>query len=146
MSTEAERIASAPGPGEAPPADAVTLTYECPEDPAAVLGRVREVLAAVIPAPRPWPSLDEWRERLPRWFVDACSDDIKISTCVVDKWSLRAWVWWFQPEQRRWTWWDGRVEDGRLAIEVVPTGNGSLLLGSLEWVLEAAGAEIKRGG
>ena len=147
MSTEAERVTSGPPSDEAPPGDSVTLTYDCADDPATVLERVREVLAAVIPPPRPWPSLDEWRERLPAWFVDACSDDVQISTCVVDKWSLRAWVWWFQPEQRRWTWWDARTtDDGRIAVQVTPTGNGSLLVGSLEWLLEAAGAEIKKGG
>ena len=127
--------------------DAVTLTYACPAAPAgAVLARVRDVIAVVTPPPRPWPSLDEWRQRLPAWFGVACSDDVQISTCVVDKWSLRAWVWWFQPEQRRWEWADGRAEDGTVVIGVVPTGNGSLLLGALDWLLEAAGAEVKRGG
>lgn len=144
MSTEAERIQHGPTDGEQPPADAVSLSYACPGGAADVLQRVRDVLTRVVPAPSPWPSLAEWRERLPAWFVDACSDDVKISTCVVDKWSLRAWVWWFQPEQRRWTWWDGGADDGRLTLRLVPTGNGSLLLGALEWLLEAAGAEIKK--
>ena len=144
MSSEAERIARGPAHGERPPGDAVTVTYACPGGAEGVLGRVREVLAAVVPAPTPWPSLDEWRERLPAWFVEACSDDVQISTCVVDKWSLRAWVWWFQPEQRRWTWWDGRAEGDRLVLVLVPTGVGSLLLGALEWLLEASGAETKK--
>lgn len=141
MSTEAERIEGGPAAGEAPPEGAASHSYTCPAGAAPVLERVREVLSRVVPPPRPWPALDEWRERLPAWFVNACSDDVKISTCVVDRWSLRAWIWWFQPEQRRWTWWDGVAEGDRLTVTVVPTGTGSLLLGALDWLLEAAGAE-----
>lgn len=143
-STEAERLARGPAPDESAPADAVQRTYTCPGGAEAVLARTREVLAGVVPAPRPWPELDEWRTRLPAWFVDACSDDVRISTCVLDKWSLRAWVWWFQPEQRRWTWWDGVADGDRLTLTLVPTGVGSLLLGALEWLLEAAGADVPR--
>jgi hypothetical protein len=144
MSAERDRIERGPDPDESPPAGATALTYACAGDAGEVLGRVREVLVEVIPAPRPWPSLDGWRERLPRWFVEACSDDVLISTCVVDKWSLRAWVWWFQPEQRRWTWWDGQATGDELVITVVPTDAGSLLLGALHWLLEASGATVPR--
>ena len=144
MTSERERLDRGPDPGESPPEDAVEVIYPCPGGAEAVLSRTREVLVGLIPTPRPWPSLDEWRQRLPSWFVDACSDDVAISTCVVDKWSLRAWVWWFQPEQRRWTWWDARAVDNRLSITLVPTGAGSLLLGALEWMLEASGAEIPK--
>jgi hypothetical protein len=143
MSTEAERLERGPDAGESAPGDTVTFTYTA-SDAAATLDRLREVLKAVIPTPRPWPSLDEWKARLPAWFVEACSDDVAISTCVVDKWSLRAWVWWFQPEQRRWTWWDAEASGDRVTLRLTPTGMGSLLLGALEWVLDASGAEIPK--
>ena len=144
MSSEPDRLARGPDPGEAAPPDAVHRAYTCPGGAAAVLERTREVLGAIVPAPRPWPDLDGWRHRLPAWFVEACSDDVRVSTCVVDRWSLRAWVWWFQPEQRRWTWWDARAAGQQLTVTLAPTGVGSLLLGSLEWLLEASGAEVPR--
>ncbi len=144
MSSERERLERGPDPQEPAPEGTVTLTYAAPEGPHTVLDRVRDALLAVIPAPNPWPSLEEWRQRLPAWFVEACSDDVAISTCVVDKWSLRAWVWWFQPEQRRWTWWDGQAGDGQVVLQVSPTDAGSLLLGALEWLLEAAGAKVPK--
>jgi hypothetical protein len=53
-------------------------------------------------------------------------------------------VWWFQPEQRRWTWWDARADRAQLTVTLVPTGAGSLLLGALEWLLEASGATIPK--
>ena len=124
----------------ATPTGLVVVDAECPGGAVAVLERVREVLRAVIEAPKSWPTTDGWRELLPAWFVDACSDDERVTTCVLDKWSLRAWIYWFEPEQRRWLWWDAVADGERLTIRVVPTGMGSLLLGTLEWLLKVAGA------
>ena len=142
MTREQVRLASGPAPDERPPAGLVTVEAEAPAGTEAeVLARAREVLALVIAAPDPWPSPDGWREILPRWFTDACSDDERVTTCVLDKWSLRAWIWWFQPDQRRWLWWDAEAEGEQLRIRLAPTGAGSLLLGSLEWLLKVAGAQ-----
>ena len=142
MTAEQRRLESGPAPGERAPADLVTLTAVCTaSQPPEVLTRVREVLRPALAAPAPWPSPDGWRELLPAWFTAACSDDERVTTCVLDRWSLRAWIWWFQPEQRRWLWWDAQVEGDELRIRLVPTGMGSLLLGSLEWLLRVAGAE-----
>ncbi len=119
------------------------LVAICPEGAEPVRGRVAQVLDAVF-APRPsWPSLDEWREILPRWFVDACSDDVRVVNCVIDKWSLRAWIYWFQPDQRRWTLRAMHAQGDRLVIEVEPTGRGSLLLGALEWLVKTAGGRLE---
>ena len=141
LTPEQRRLESGPAPDAQTPTDLVTVTGDCADTPAAeVVERVRAVLGPVIAAPDPWPSPDGWRDILPRWFTDACSDDERVTTCVLDKWSLRAWVWWFQPSQRRWHWWDAQIEDEQLRIRLVPTGAGSLLLGSLEFLLKVAGA------
>jgi len=105
-------------------------------------GRVREVLDLVLAPPQPWPSLEEWARILPAWFVSRCTDDVRVQNCVIDKWSLRAWVWWFQPEQRRWTVAEARVDGGRLELDLEPTGQGSLLLGALEWLVKCAGGRL----
>jgi hypothetical protein len=141
---ELERLLHGPPSGQSLPTDLVAVTATCPAGAERVLEKVREVLRPVIDSPRRWPSPDEWRERLPAWFVAACSDDERVTTCVVDKWSLRAWVWWFQPEQRRWLFWDATVDGDRLTIRLVPTGAGSLLLGTLEWLLKASGAQPEK--
>ncbi len=125
----------------------MTVIADCPSPPPEqVLARLREVLGPVVAAPDPWPSPDGWREILPRWFTDACSDDERVTTCVLDRWSLRAWIWWFQPAQRRWLWWDAEIAGGELRIRLLPTGAGSLLLGSLEWLLKVAGARPRTSG
>lgn len=137
---ELERLRRGAGEAPAPP-DLVSVTATCPSGSAGdVLQRVRAVLEPIAEAPKPWPSPDEWRQRLPQWFVEATSDDERVTTCVVDKWSLRAWIWWFQPDQRRWLWWDAAVDGDRLRIRLAPTGTGSLLLGALDFLLKAAGA------
>lgn len=141
MTAELDRLAGARPAGEERTAPPLRVTARCPSGAGDVLDRAREVLRIAVRPRRPWPSTDEWRQLLPAWFVDACSDDERVTSCVLDRWSLRAWIWWFQPEQRRWLWWDAGAVGDELWVEVVPTGTGSLLLGTLEWLLKAAGGE-----
>lgn len=150
MTAELERLAGG-GPDGAQEVAAnglveVAAEFEGPGGAALAWERVRPVLETVAAPRRPWPATDEWRALLPRWFVDECSDDVTIVNCVLDKWSLRAWVYWFQPDQRRWTFWSRAVTDeGRvLRVAVEPTGQGSVLLGSLEWLLKSAGGTLLR--
>ena len=107
---------------------------------------MREVLDLVLAPRQPWPSLDEWARLLPVWFVSQCADDVQVQNCVIDKWSLRAWVWWFQPEQRRWKLAAVRVDGERLELTLEPTGQGSLLLGALEWLVKCAGGTVSTPG
>lgn len=119
-----------------------TLVAECPAGAEPVRLRVQEVLDVVFAPRSTWPPLDEWRKLLPDWFVESCSDDVRVVNCVVDRWSLRAWIYWFQPEQRRWVPRSLRAEGDRLEVEIEPTGQGSLLLGSLEWLLKVSGGRL----
>ena len=117
----------------------MTLAATCPGGAEAALQRVREVLDVVL-APRPsWPSTGEWARILPAWFVAQCTDDVHVQSCVIDRWSLRAWVWWFQPDQRRFRLVEARAERERLELVVEPTGQGSLMTGALEWLIKCAG-------
>jgi hypothetical protein len=109
-------------------------------DPEGSLARVREVLTVVLrraSAAAQWPSVEEWKRTLPAWFVATCVDDVELRDCVIDKWSLRAWTYWFQPELRKWRWWDAAVEEGRLRVRVQVLER-PYLRGALEWLLEAA--------
>jgi hypothetical protein len=122
--------------------DRITLAADCTGGAETGLDRVREVLDLVL-APRPaWPSTDEWARILPAWFVAQCTDDVRVQNCVIDKWSLRAWVWWFQPDQRRFRVVDARAAGERLELVLEPTGQGSLLTGALEWLLKCAGCRL----
>jgi hypothetical protein len=104
----------------------------------AALRRVREVLQVVLSRSQAeWPDIDEWKRALPSWFVDSCVDDVELRDCVIDKWSLRAWLYWFQPGARKWRWWDAEVGDGRLEVRVVVLER-PYLRGALEWLLKVA--------
>jgi hypothetical protein len=96
------------------------------------------VLGAVLEhAQGEWPGLDAWRRHLPAWFVAACVDDAEVRDCVLDRWSLRAWIYWFQPERRRWRWWDAGAEEGRLRVTILVLER-PYLRGALEWLLKVA--------
>jgi hypothetical protein len=126
------------GAGDAaPPGEVDTLEAAGGE---ATLARTREVLEAVVEraAAGEWPGAGEWRTLLPEWFVSACVDDAEVRDCVLDRWSLRAWAYWFQPDLRTWRWWDARVEDGRLVVSLLVLQR-PYLRGALEWLLKVAG-------
>lgn len=138
---ELARLRGEAGEREAPP-DLDTIEVEA-EDPPAALARVREALEVVLRHQEgEWPSLDEWKARLPSWFVAACVDDREVKNCILDRWSLRAWLHWLRPEQRRWRWWDAAARDGSLRVRLAPLEH-PYLRGSLDWLLEVArgGAE-----
>lgn len=110
---------------------------------ARTLTRAREVLDAVLTRAREggdWPSTAQWRRLLPAWFTAACVDDAEVRDCVLDKWSLRAWVYWFQPDLRQWRWWDARVEGDRVIILLLVLRR-PYRRGALEWLLQVAAAD-----
>jgi hypothetical protein len=69
--------------------------------------------------------------------VESCVEDAEIRDCVIDKWSLRAWVYWFQPGMRKWRWWDAADAGGRLEVRILVLDR-PYLRGALEWLLQAA--------
>jgi hypothetical protein len=85
-----------------------------------------------------WPGLEEWKRLLPDWFLAACVDDAQVRDCVVDRWSLRAWVYWFQPGLRNWRWWSAEAEEDRLRVTILVLQR-PYLRGALEWLLTVAG-------
>ena len=90
------------------------------------LERAREVMTAVL-----------GDQPLPAWFAAQCVDDSAVQTCTLDRWSLRAWKFWLQPENRRWWWWSAEAADGSIRLKVLVRVK-PYLKGSLEWVFKAA--------
>ncbi|WP_258341726.1 hypothetical protein [Saccharopolyspora gregorii] len=103
----------------------------CPADAEPVLARAREVLSAVLRA------LEAGRspvERIPDWFRQ------EGSIGGTDRWSLSAWLHWFTAEERHWYWWGADVVAPGTVRVAVATADEPVALGSLEWLLLAAGA------
>jgi len=123
--------------GARPPGEIDTLTVP---GGARALSRVQAVLQVVLEraaAGGEWPGTQEWKALLPVWFTAACVDDAEVRDCVVDKWSLRAWTYWFQPGLRKWRWWDATVDDDRLVVSILVLQR-PYLRGALEWLLRVA--------
>lgn len=138
LAEELHRLRAGPG-DEAPPGELDSLEREYSGGAEAALHRSREVLDVVLSrSAGDWPDLREWRRSLPAWFVDSCVDDVQLRDCVVDKWSLRAWVHWFEPGIRKWRWWDATTAGDRLQVRILVLER-PYLRGALEWLLQVAG-------
>lgn len=125
-------------------------------------------MRAVLSNGDPWPDLEAWRQVLPSWFVLRCAPEqtkeeaerwlalawwrklpAEEMARATDEsgWSLANWLYWLEPEQREWYWWDGRVVDHDTARIVVDAQDVPATLGALEWLLKAAGLSVwSRGG
>lgn len=90
------------------------------------LALAREALAAQLEG-----------DELPGWFVERCIDDRDIKTCEVRRWSLRAWRYWLDPENRRWWWWDAHAGEGGIEVAVL-VREKPYLRGALDWLFTVA--------
>jgi hypothetical protein len=126
----------------------------CAGDAQVVLDRCKEVLSIVLqPDSEDWPSIDEWRSRLPVWFVEKSAEEISQAEAerelrlplkerikLSQQWSVGAFTHWFKPGERYWYWWDAAVKDANtLQIKVI-VDDLPFPCGALEWLLKASGA------
>jgi hypothetical protein len=156
------RLRVSPSPDSKPGGlGTVQFTARCSGNAAQVLARAKEILTVISESCTvPWPSVAEWQKRLPRWFLDRCAPAMteeqaekwlaawrKLPPAERDRaekekpWSLEGWLYWMEPGNRSWTWWDGCDQDTNalaLAIEVV---DWPFPWGSFRWLIIASGAE-----
>lgn len=138
-----------------------SLIAECRGNADEVKTKTLEVLKTVAQKSlaASWPGDAEWRTILPNWFVSRCAQEMtdeEINSC--DKqlrkksraeqirierkkdWSLSAWLYWFEPDNREWYWWGSEVKDANtLEIKVITLG-WPFPWEALRWLLRAAGA------
>lgn len=125
----------------APAGSADRLQVACERSPSSVLERSRSVLGAVLErSAGEWPDLEEWTAILPGWFTAACLDDALVRNCILDRWSLRGWLHWLRPENRRWFWWSAEEGGTELLTVTVLVPERPYLRGALDWLLITAGA------
>jgi hypothetical protein len=161
MSTpEAELRRLQRGPSQDEQAFVIRVSFTA-DDPAAVIARVREVLAAVLARVEAWPTEERWPDLLPSWFVERCAPEQPDAAAALARWqaltpeeklahsqgpwALSAWLHYFDPteegggDDRSWWWWAaGTDQPGTGWIDVATEGwpFGS---GSLYWLIEASG-------
>lgn len=102
---------------------------------------------------------DEWRNLLPRWFVDRCGQEWskeeeeqylrrfrqlswpeQRESMASHVWSLADWIHWFRPENRYWYWWDAEVVSVDLVRLTVEVRESPIPWDALSWLLRASGA------
>jgi len=100
-----------------------------------------------------------WRSLLPSWFIAQCAEEKskEESAQWMDwwrrlpreeqtraerekKWSLNSWLYWFQPDERQWFWWDAAVEDPDTVRVIVEVEGLPFPWGALDWLFRASGA------
>ncbi len=134
--------------------------FKCDGNAAEVLNRAREAITIVSDATLdgPWPTLDEWMNLLPKWFVAACKpeeepnvnleypEDLEERRAMYfrNKWKVSSWVGWLEPEDRRWLWLDAEVLDPDTVLAHVDVVTDPSDLGAppgFWWLFAAAGAK-----
>jgi hypothetical protein len=144
------------GPKEVLPAGYFIVSFmaHCAGNAAEVLDRCKEVLHLVLqPDSEVWPSTDEWRSILPEWFVEKSREELsqqeeerelqlplKERIRLNERWSVGAFLHWFQPSERYWYWWDAVVQDANTLHIKVIADDVPFPSGSLDWLLRASGA------
>lgn len=106
-----------------------------------------------------WPPLDYWNRSLPSWFIGACepckgqtealrwlswfnalSESKQRDVESKQKWSLPDFLYWFEPQNRHWYWWNAQlISEGFAEIGVIAR-SWPFPVGSLKWILRASGA------
>ena len=133
---------------------AMRFTAHCERDASGVLIRCKEVLNIVFQQnSESWPSIDTWRSLLPEWFILRSSEEIPQKEAerrlrlpleerikLSQRWSVSAFVHWFQPGERYWYWWGAEIKDTNTIIITVIATDDPFPWGSLDWLLRASGA------
>lgn len=138
----------------------VRFIAQCDGDSWQVLSKAKTVLTELDQvAIKDWPPDSAWREVLPDWFVARCAPERTRDeaeewlkwwrTLPADEqarvenekaWSLSDWLYWFQPENRKWFWWDAAELDANKIVVAVEVDDWPFPWAALAWLLRASGA------
>ena len=143
----------------------LVFKVHCHDNADVVLKNCREVLGIVLQQYETiWLSEEEWRNKLPGWFIKTCapertleeeeeyllrwralSNEERQRLAEEEKWSVMDWISWFEPSddlfnERTWFWWDAFIKEPNLLVIVIEVVDIPFPLGSLIWLLRASGA------
>ena len=156
--TELDRVKFGPKTSDRPRGLLAEVHVSAPSRVGQVLDRSREVLGIVLrQSAASWPSVEQWRTLLPKWFVDACAEEITRAEAerrrslpmpererLAEHWSVGAWVHWLKPSERQWFWWDVHQTSPNDMMIHVEVNDFPFPAGALKWLLKTAGASSVR--
>ena len=158
---ERRHLTDGPRPNERPGGAGTVLVYvRAGEDIRMILERCRSVMLTILDnSGQRWPSVERWRQILPEWFVAACAPEPSREEAERDlarwralspaeqrreareeQWTLADWLFWLEPSERQWYWWDATAKSHDALLVTVEVPGWPAPLGALEWLLRAAGA------
>ena len=138
----------------------VRFVVRCPLGADEVLQNAREVMEVIAThSITHSPEEAEWRQLLPDWFIEACSPspnpeeaerwlrwwqslspEDQAEEELNKEWSLDNWLYWMEPNNRQWTWWDAQVvPDCDHLIVAVEVDCWPFPWGALRWLFKASG-------
>lgn len=159
--SELRRLEHGPAQGEPiPGVGIVQFAVKCKGDAYAVLSTAASVMRVICSeCEKGWTEQANWRSLLPSHFVTACAEEMtkqeaelwlqRWQTLRQDerdaeertrKWSLANWLYWLQPTERVWQWWDAKVVDGENAVVSVAVESWPFGWGALTWLFRGSGA------
>lgn len=133
----------------------VRIIARCAGDSEQVLAKAKEVLSILISnEPVSVTDLGKWADALPEWLVsqfvpEPTKEEMDIYLALPyeermkpehNRPSLKAWLYWFQPENRYWQWWDAAVLDKDTLVVAIEVREWPFPWEALKWLLEACGA------
>jgi hypothetical protein len=162
LEAELRRLGDAPHQNEKPiGVGTIRFVARCPLGAGDVLERVISVLRTIDEvALEGWPTDEQWATKLPEWFTSACAssmtpdeaerwlawwrglppDEQERSEREKD-WSLDSWLYWMEPCNRQWYWWDAEVlDDCDHILVAVEVEAWPFPWGALRWLFKTAGA------
>ena len=161
LEAELQRLAFPPREDERPRnLGTVCFTATCAGNAWEVASNAKDVLRIVSEESLDrWPSLEEWKRKLPRWFVERCAPEMshleaenwlarwqslsfeEQQRAELEKsWSLSDWLYWLKPGIRTWFWWDIAEPSGSKIVLAVEVLDWPFPWGALSWLLRASGA------
>ena len=158
---ELSRLANPRGPTEAPSGVGVVryvVGHELPGE--LILTNARSVLAAVDESYLQQPGgAKVLRSSLPHWFTQAFEAPLtdeqaaeqlrrwrnmnveeRAASEQNEKWSIDAWLYWMDPTNREWFWWDAVVLSVNHSAVAVEVTSWPFAWGAFRWLLKASGA------
>jgi hypothetical protein len=145
------------GPSAGPTTGFVVTWRGHHDRPQVALTQLRELLLSSVPLMGEHDD-DAALAALPAWFVQQCRPEYTREESAAEsarlrsrtdaqraehsrtaRWSAQGWLFWLEPDERSWWWWDGRADGStHLVVDVLTHGHpyGS---GSLQWMLRAVG-------
>lgn len=138
----------------------VRFIARCDGDSWQVLAKAKAVLIEFDQAAMAeWPDNSDWTKILPKWFLEKCApeqtreqaeESLKLWRALSweeqaraereELWPLSACLYWLNPENRKWFWWDAEERDANTIVIAAEVDDWPFPWGSLAWLFRAAGA------